>query len=100
MLKDPLIRRFISASIFSAAFVWVAVAYFDVDPEVVWVFLILSFGFVGSLIVVGLFLAPVVRLFNREPPLLSKIQEPTEPIEQIEQIKNMEQIKPEDPPES
>ncbi len=76
MLKDPIIRRFISSSLFAGAFIWVAVRYFEVETEVVWVFFGLSFLFVGILIVIGLLLAPAVRLFRREPTLLSRI-EPT-----------------------
>lgn len=75
MLRDPLVRRFISSSAFAGAFVWVAVRYFEVDTEVVWVFFGLSFVFVGMLIVVGLVLAPAVRLFRRKPSLLSKLDD-------------------------
>jgi hypothetical protein len=73
MLKDPLVRRLISSSAFAGAFVWVAVRYFDVETEVVWVLFGLSFVFVGILIVVGFVLAPAVRLFRRKPSLLSKL---------------------------
>ena len=75
MLRDPLVRRFISSSVFAGAFVWVAVRYFEVDTEVVWVLFGLSFVFVGTLIVVGLVLAPTVRLFRRKPSLLSKLDD-------------------------
>ena len=75
MLRDPLVRRFVSSSAFAGAFVWVAVRYFEVDTEVVWVFFGLSFVFVGMLIVVGLVLAPAVRLFRRKPSLLSKLDD-------------------------
>jgi len=60
---------------FAGAFVWVAVRYFEVDTEVVWVFFGLSFVFVGILIVVGLVFAPAVRLFRRKPSLLSKLDD-------------------------
>ena len=73
MLKDPLFRRFISSSAFAGAFIWVAVRYFEVDTEVVWVLFELSFVFVGILIVVGLILAPTVSLFRRKSSLLSKL---------------------------
>ena len=75
MLRDPLVRRFISSSAFAGAFVWVAVRYFEVDTEVVWVLFGLSFVFVGILIVVGFVLAPAVRLFRRKPSLLSKLDD-------------------------
>ena len=75
MLRDPLVRRFISSSVFAGAFVWVAVRYFEVDTEVVWVLFGLSFVFVGTLIVVGLVLGSAVRLFRRQPSLLSKLDD-------------------------
>ena len=91
MLKDPLVRRLISSSAFAGAFVWVAVRYFNVDTEVVWVLFGLSFVFVGILIVIGLVLAPAVRLFRPKPSLLSKLDAtPTElpepPVEEDSQL--------------
>ena len=74
MIKDPLIRRFISASFFAAAFVWVAVSYFNVETEVVWVFLQLSVAFVLGLIMIGLILAPLFRLVNRRKTFLSELK--------------------------
>lgn len=75
MLKDPLIRRFISASFFAAAFVWVAVTYFNVEAEVVWVLLIFCILFVLGMIVIGLLGFPLVRLFRSKPTMLAKIEE-------------------------
>lgn len=66
LLKDPLIRRFISAAFFAGAFVWVAVYFFDVDVEVVRVLFIYSVGFVLLMIFAGLFLAPVLAIFRRK----------------------------------
>ena len=77
--KDPLIRRFISASFFAVAFVWVAVHFFDVDLDVVWVLLIFSFMFVGALIVIGLLLTPIIRLLRRRTPFLSSLEKPDKP---------------------
>ena len=74
-MKDPLVRRFISASCFATAFVWVAVYFFDVETEVVQVLFAFSVIFVLGLIFVGLLLTPLISLFRREPTLLSKIQE-------------------------
>ncbi|MFT7222003.1 MAG: hypothetical protein ACI8Z1_003626 [Candidatus Azotimanducaceae bacterium] len=73
MLKDPIIRRFISSSLFAGTFVWVAISFFDVDPDVVWMLLGLCFLFVGALIVVGLMGVPLIRLIRPKPPFLSKI---------------------------
>ena len=74
-MKDPLVRRFISASCFAAAFVWVTVYFFDVETEVVQVLFTFSVIFVLGLIFVGLLLMPLVKLFRGEPTLLSRIQE-------------------------
>jgi len=75
MLKDPLVRRFISASFFAGTFVWVAVVFFDVETNVVRVFLVLSVVFVLIMVFAGLLLSPLVSLFNRKPPLLAKLAE-------------------------
>ena len=74
-MKDPLVRRFISASCFAAAFVWVAVYFFDVETEIVQMLFVFSVIFVIGLIFVGLLLAPLIRIFRSEPTLLSKLQE-------------------------
>lgn len=77
MLKDPLIRRFISASFFAGAFIWVAVRYFNVEADVVWVLFLFSIAFVVGLMVIGLVLAPLVRLFRRDSsPMLSSLEAP------------------------
>ena len=76
MLRDPLFRRLVSSSAFAAIFIWVAVRYYNVETEVMWVFLGLSFLFVGILVVIGLLLAPAVRIFRRKPLLLSKLDVP------------------------
>lgn len=72
ILKDPQIRRFVSGSAFAGAFVWVAVTQFRVDTEVVWTFFLMSFVFVGGMIVIGLVLAPLFRLMNRRPNFVPK----------------------------
>lgn len=74
MIKDPLVRRFISASFFSAAFVWVAVEFFYVDWEVIGVFFGFCVVFVLGSIVIGFVLAPAIRLFRRKPPLLAQLE--------------------------
>ena len=74
-MKDPLVRRFISASCFAAASVWVTVYFFDVETAVVQVLFTFSVIFVIGLIFVGLLLAPLIRMFHSEPTLLSKLQE-------------------------
>ena len=48
-----MVRRFISGSLFASAFIWVAVRFFDVDTEVIYVFFVLSVVFVGGLIALG-----------------------------------------------
>ncbi|XOV88852.1 MAG: hypothetical protein ACFHX7_02960 [Pseudomonadota bacterium] len=63
--RDPLIRRFVSGSAFAAAFVYVAVRYFKVETEVVWVFLLFSIVFVIGMMMVGFVLSFVIRLLRR-----------------------------------
>jgi hypothetical protein len=92
MLRDPLVRRFISSSAFAGSFVWVAVRYFEVDTEVVWVFFGLSFVFVGMLIAVGLVLAPAVRLFRRKPSLLSKLDDLSDEVAELPAQKKSQTI--------
>lgn len=80
MYKDPLIRRFLSGSLFAAAFVWMAVTQFNVDMDTIWVLLKMSFVFVAALIVIGLVTMPIVRLFYRRRSFLDDIDE-VEPAE-------------------
>ncbi len=68
MLKDRLLRRFLLGSLFAGAFVWMAIRYFRVEPEVVWVLLVFSVGLVLLLLIAGLLVAPVLRRFKRRPP--------------------------------
>ncbi len=75
LYKDPLFRRFISGSAFAGAFIWVAIAYFDVELEVVWVFFIFSIGFVVLMVLAGLLLSPVIRLFNRPRGMLARLDD-------------------------
>ena len=65
IFKDRLVHRFLSGALFAGAFVWVAVRYFHVNVEVIWVFLVFSFGFVLLLLLAGLLFAPLLWLFRR-----------------------------------
>ena len=76
LLTDPLFRRFLSGSLFAAVFVWVAVTHFNVETEIVWVFFLLSFVFVGVMIAVGLIVAPMVALLRRKSDFLSSLEQP------------------------
>ena len=66
LLKDPLFRRFLSATVFASAFVWVAVEFFDVDTEVIRVLFVYSIAFVVLLVLAALVMFPLVRLFRRK----------------------------------
>ncbi|HKI73736.1 MAG TPA: hypothetical protein VJ998_03800 [Pseudomonadales bacterium] len=76
-IKDPLVRRFFTGTLFALTFVWVAVRYFNVDQEVVRVFVILTFVVVGLLIVAGFFSSFVLHLFMRRKSggMLDKFEE-------------------------
>ncbi len=73
IFKDRLMRRLVSGSLFAGAFIWVAVRYFQVDLEVIWVFLVFSFGLVLLLLLAGLLFAPLLWLFKRRPPTFSNL---------------------------
>ena len=58
-------KRFLSSLFFSVAFIWVAVVFFEVDTEVVYVLFVLSLMLVGMAIIAGLFIAPLVKIIRR-----------------------------------
>ena len=64
--RDPLVRRFISATIFAAAFIWVAVVYFDVETDVMGVLFIYSVGLVLLMVLAALVLFPFIGLFRKK----------------------------------
>ena len=59
-------RRLLSTFVFGGAFIWVAVVFFDVPREIIWVFLVLTVVLVFSLVVAGLFGGVFLRLMRRE----------------------------------
>ena len=59
-------RRLLSTFVFGGAFIWVAVVFFDVPREIIWVFLVLTVVLVFSLVVAGLFGGLFLRLVRRE----------------------------------
>ena len=59
-------RRLLSTLVFGGAFIWVAVVFFDVPREIIWVFLVLTVVLVFSLVVAGLFGGVFLRLMRRE----------------------------------
>jgi type VI protein secretion system component VasK len=63
--RDPLYIRILSGMFFACAFIWVAIRYFQVDVNVIWVFLIMSVIFVAGLIVLGLVFSVMLRLLRR-----------------------------------
>ncbi len=68
-------QRFASTLFFAAAFIWVAVSFFDVETEVVYVFFVFSVILVAVAIVTGFLAAPLLRLIRRRKPssLLSQV---------------------------
>lgn len=59
-------RRLLSTLVFGGAFIWVAVVFFDVPREIIWVFLVLTVVLVFSLVLAGLFGGVLLRLMRRE----------------------------------
>lgn len=64
IFKDSQIRLFVTGTIFALVFVWMAVYSYDVEKEVIQVFLILSFMMVGALIVSGFLFSFVIKMFR------------------------------------
>lgn len=58
--------RLLSTFVFGGAFIWVAVVFFDVPREIIWVFLVLTVVLVSSLVVAGLFGGVFLRLMRRK----------------------------------
>ena len=69
-------KRFLSSLLFSSAFIWVAVVFFDVETEVVYVLFIFSLMLVAAAIITGLFFSPILRKILRRPgsSLLSQVR--------------------------
>ena len=70
------VTRFLSSLLFSGAFIWVAVAFFDVETEVVYVLFIFSLILIGVAIVTGLLISPLLRKILQRPgsSLLSQLR--------------------------
>ncbi len=64
--RDPLVRRFISAAFFAAAFIWVAIVFFDVETDVMRVLFIYSVGLVLLMVLAALVLFPFIGLFKKK----------------------------------
>lgn len=75
LYKDPLIRRFIVASLLAAGFVWVAVDAYDVPTEVVLEFFLFSILMVVAMIVMAFFVAVVIGRFRKRANPFERIEE-------------------------
>ncbi len=64
--RDPLVRRFISAAFFAAAFIWVAIVFFDVETDVMRVLFIYSVGLVLLMVLAALVLFPFIGMFRKK----------------------------------
>ncbi len=94
MLKDPLVRRFVSGSCFAGAFVWVAVRFFHVETDVVWVLFVMSFVLVGLMMAAGLIMAPLIRFFRSEPTMLGNLEDASaETVEEPAEETNRSSVK-------
>mgnify|MGYP001177311969 CR=1 FL=1 len=65
ILTDPIFRRFFLGALFTAIFVWVAVRFYEVPTEVVWVFFVFSVGFVAMAIGLGAVGSVAYRIWRR-----------------------------------
>ena len=69
-------KRFLSSLLFSSAFIWVAVVFFDVETEVVYVLFVFSLMLIAAAMLTGLFISPILRKVLRRPGshLLTKLR--------------------------
>ena len=74
-------RRLLSTFVFGGAFIWVAVVFFDVPREIIWVFLVLTVILVFSLVFAGLFGGVFLRLMRRERRSKHWFSHPEEDVE-------------------
>lgn len=65
LLRDRQFRRTVVATLFAAAFVWVAVRGFNVDTNVVYVFAVLAFALVAVLIAAGFLFSFLLHWYMR-----------------------------------
>ena len=70
------VTRFLSSLLFSSAFIWVAVEFFEVETEVVYVLFIFSVILIGATIVTGFLISPLLRKILQRPgsSLLSQLR--------------------------
>ncbi|MDG1113147.1 MAG: hypothetical protein P8N63_05180 [Pseudomonadales bacterium] len=70
------VTRFLSSLLFSSAFIWVAVEFFEVETEVVYVLFIFSLILIGAAIVTGFLISPLLRKILQRPgsSLLSQLR--------------------------
>lgn len=77
-LRNSQVRILFSGSLFTAAFIWMAVTAYDVDEQEIKVFLAMSFVVLGVLIAAGSLFAVVIfavrRLRRSDDGLLAKIE--------------------------
>jgi hypothetical protein len=90
IVRDPLVRRLLSGSLFAFAFIWTAVRYFEVETEVVWVLFVFSLIFVAGLIALGFVFSFLIRVMRpKGGGLLDKIDD-EEPLANQEPSANRE----------
>ena len=83
IFRDRQVRRFVVATFFALAFIWVAMRWFNVDRDVVLVFAILAFALIGILILLGFLFSFALHLFmRRDRGMLSKIEEEEEALKE------------------
>ena len=76
IFTDRQVRRFLIALVFAMAFIWVAMRWFDVDANVVYVFAILAVVLTVVLMLLGFAFSFVLHLYmRRDSGMLGKIEE-------------------------
>ena len=76
LFTDRQVRRFLIATVFAVAFIWVAMRWFDVDANVVYVFAVLAVVLTVVLMLLGFAFSFLLHLFmRRDRGMLGRIEE-------------------------
>jgi hypothetical protein len=78
VITDKLFRRFLIASAFAGAFVWVAVDSFNVRIEVIVEFFVMSILMVGAMVAGAFLIALLLRLIRGKRKALNFDEPPSE----------------------
>lgn len=105
LFTDRQVRRFLIAMVFAMAFIWVAVRWFDVDANVVYVFAVLAVVLTVVLMLFGFAFSFLLHLFmRRDSGMLGRIEEEEAALKEqhpdMDEAKDEEEKEKDEPPAS